>query len=231
MSPKRLVLLVEGQGDAQAAPVLVERLLKEYAAFDVVFLDSLPPFRVGDYSKIKKNDFGEWRRLLRAATATRKNVGGCILLLDGDSPIEIEGKPFCAAKAARILVAEGEKVGAGKLFSLAVVFACMEFESWLIAGVESLQNRRLADGRQGIQNLPQSIPSDPETAPRGAKEWFRSVMATGYNPTRDQAELTRLVDLNVVRNRNPRSFRHLESAIQHIVAAIRSGNHVITPAC
>jgi hypothetical protein len=231
MSPKRLVLLVEGQGDVQAAPVLMERLLKEYAAFDAVFLDSLPPFRVGDYSKIKKDHFGEWRRLLRAATVTRKNVGGCILFLDGDSPVEIEGKPFCAARAARILVAEAEKVGAGKLFSLAVVFACMEFESWMIAGAESLENCRLADGRQAIQKLPLVIPADTEKNPRDAKGWFRSVMTTGYKPTRDQAELTRLVDLNVVRSRNVRSFRHLESAIQHIVAAIRSGNHIVSPTC
>ncbi len=140
MSPKRLVLLVEGQGDVEAAPVLVGRFLKEYSAFDAVFLDSHPPFRVGEFSKLVKGDFGEWRRLLQAAVTTRKNVGGCILLLDGDSPHQVEKQPFCAMRAARRLAAEAQKVGAGSLFSVAIVFACMEFESWLIGGVQSLVN-------------------------------------------------------------------------------------------
>ena len=82
MSPKRLVLLVEGQGDVEAAPVLVDRLLKEYHAaepvFDVVCLDR-QPLRVGEFAKIRRNrtqrgvhDFGEWRRFLQMAVTTRK---------------------------------------------------------------------------------------------------------------------------------------------------------------
>jgi hypothetical protein len=241
MSPKRLVLLVEGPGDVEAAPVLVDRLLKEYHAaepvFDVVCLDRLP-FRVGDFSGIRRNgtqrgvhDFGEWRRFLQAAVTTRKNVGGCILLLDGDSPIQVEGKPFCAARAARILATEAKKVGAGTSFSLAVVFACMEFESWFIAGIESLQDRRLVNERQGVRKLAVPLPSDPETSPRDAKGWLRTVMTLGYKPPRDQAELARLVDLNMVRERNPRSFRRLESAVKQTIAGIRCGKHVVSPTC
>jgi hypothetical protein len=58
MTPKRLVLLVEGQGDAEAAPVLLKRLLGEYNAFEIVFPDP-NPFRVSEYSKVSRNDFGE----------------------------------------------------------------------------------------------------------------------------------------------------------------------------
>jgi hypothetical protein len=231
MNPKRLVLLVEGQGDVEAAPILVERLLKEYHAstpvFDAVVLDKHPPLRVGDYGKIIKRDFSEWRRLLQAAVTSRKNVGGCILLLDGDSTLQMNKNPFCAAMAARLLAAEAQKVGAGTHFSLAIVFACMEYESWLISGIESLVSRSFPDGRPGIRALPQAIPDNPETAPRDAKGWFRHMM--GYKPTRDQAELTRLVDFNVIRKRKPRSFDRMESAIRGIVAAIRSGNHTVTP--
>jgi hypothetical protein len=233
--------LVEGQGDVEAAPVLVDRLLKEYHAaepvFDAVCLD-WKPLRVGEFSKIRRNgtqrgvhDFAEWRRLLQVAITTRKNVGGCILLLDGDSPVLVEGKPFCAATAAKILAAEAKKVGAGARFSLSVVFACWEFESWLIAGVESLQDRLFANDRRGIGKLTIPVPADPETAPRDAKGWFRKVMTMGYEPPRDQAELTRLVDLSVIRERNPRSFRHLESAVKQMIAGIRSGKHVVLPMC
>jgi len=59
MEPKRLVLLVEGQGEVEAAPVLVGRLLEERSAFDAIFLDPYP-FRVGGYSSVVKHNFGEW---------------------------------------------------------------------------------------------------------------------------------------------------------------------------
>jgi hypothetical protein len=237
VNPKRLVLLVEGQGDVEAAPVLIGRLLRERAAFDAVVLDDNRPLRVGEYSKIRCNkndpkvhDFSEWRRFLQAAVKTRKNLGGCLLLLDGDSTALVDGKPFCAMRAARILAAEAAKVGAGTLFSLAIVFACMEFESWLVAGAKSLVDKTLSDGRQGIRALPQDIPADLEKAPRDAKGWFRRIMAMGYKPTRDQAELTRLVDVGLVRERKMRSFRRLESALGGLIDAIRAGSHVVTPA-
>ncbi len=226
MTPKRLVLLVEGQGDVEAAPVLVKRLLAEHDAFDVVLLDPYP-FRVGEYSKISKNDFGEWRRLLQDA-ALRKNVGACLLLLDGDSPRKVDGQPFCAARAARRLAEEARKVGGGSLFSVAIVFACMEFESWLIAGVESLKGKAFSDGRAGIPNTVQEIPRDPERVPRDAKGWLGRAMK-GYSPSRDQAELTRLVDLDAIRQNSVRSFRRLEDAIRELVGAIRSGQHAVTP--
>lgn len=160
MGPKRLVLLVEGQGDVDAAPILLKRLLAEYSGFDVVFPD-VHPFRVGEYSKISKNDFAEWRRFLQAA-AKRPNVGGCVLILDGDSKAAVDGQPFCAMRAARRLATEAQKVGAGRLFSVAIVFACMEFESWLIAGVESLCGKSFADGRQEVPSAVNQVPLDPE---------------------------------------------------------------------
>jgi hypothetical protein len=226
MTPKRLVLFVEGQGDVEAAPVLLKRLLSEYNAFDTVVPDP-NPFRVGEYSKICKGDCAEWRRLLLAA-AKRRNFGGCLLLLDGDSRTKIEGEPFCAMRAARHLAEEARKVGAGSVFSVAIVFACMEFESWLIAGAKSLVGRQFTDGRMMPDRI-EAIPGDPESAPRDAKGWLRGVMKAGYSPTRDQAELTRLVDLSLVRQKGMRSFRRLERAIGELVAAIRSGEHAATP--
>lgn len=240
MSPKRLVLLVEGPGDVEAAPILVRRLLKEYSAHDALVLDDLPPLCLhGGYPKLRKFDrirktwdFGEWRRLLRMALKTRKNMGGCLLLLDGDSKSDVDGNAFCAMQAAQRLVAEAEATGAGNLFSLAIVFACKEFESWLIAGVDSLLGQPFADGRKGMPNLlskGMAAPANPELEPRDAKGWFRRVMG-GYAPARDQAELTRLVDFNTIRNRKEmRSFRRMESAIQQLVTAVRSGRHTVTP--
>jgi len=230
MSMKRLVLLVEGDGDVAAAPILAKRLLAEYAAFDAVILDERP-FRVGEYSKISKNGFSDWRRLL-AAAAKKKDCAACVLLLYGDSRVRVDDQPFCAMRAARHLAAEARKVGGGVRFSVAIVFACMEFESWLIAGASSLVGKCFSDGRQVIAKMTTEVPPAPESAPRDAKGWFRSAMGPGgYSPTRDQAELTRLIDLNAIRSRPMRSFRRLESALAELVGAIRSGDHLVTPNC
>ena len=233
MTVKRLVLLVEGQGDVEAVPILVKRVLVECGAFDdantqaMVILDP-KPLRVGEYSKISKGGFDAWHRYLQTA-AKRKDCGGCLLVLDGDSRTKVDGQPFCAVRAARRLADEARKVGGGTLFSVAVVFACMEFESWLIAGAESLAGKSFSDGRKELTDPIGQIPSDPESAPRDAKGWFRGLMMTGYSPTRDQGELTRLVDLDVIRNKGMRSFRRMESAVQGLVDAIRSGEQSVTP--
>jgi hypothetical protein len=227
MTGKRLVLLVEGHGDVEAVPILVKRLLVEYSAFDAVLLDS-KPLRVGEYSKVSRCNFGEWQRFLKVA-AKRKDCGGCLLLLDGDSQTKVDGAPFCAWRAARRLAEEARKVGGGTLFSVAIVFACMEFESWLIAGAESLAGRSFSRGRRELPDAIEPLPPNPELNPRDAKGWFKKRVMNGYNPARDQGELTRLVDVDLIRQKGMRSFQRLESATKALVDAIRSGQPSVTP--
>lgn len=227
MSRKRLVLMVEGDGDAQAAPVLLKRLLADCNAFDVVTLDP-DPLRVGEYGKISSDDFANWRRFLQVA-AKRRQLGECLLILDADSLTNVRGQPFCAMQAAYLLADQARTVGGGSLFSVAIVFACMEFESWLIAGAPTLAGKAFTDGRRELPEKIEEVPPDPESAPRDAKDWFRRIMTTRYKPTRDQAELTRLVDLDAIRQRAPRSFVRLEHAVRELVEAVRRDDHRVSP--
>lgn len=223
----RLVLLVEGDGDVDAVPVLVKKLFSESRVWNGLTLDPAP-MKVGEFSGLVKNDCADWLRYLQIA-GKRKNVGACLLLLDGDSRAQLEAAPFCASRAAIRLVERARSVGAGGQFSLAVVFACMEFESWLLAGAESLAGKRLPDGRRGVKAGAKPPTGDLEKAPRNAKGWFRKEMEGGYNPTRDQAILTSMVDVNVIRQRGLRSFRRIENAVSQLASAIRTGNHTATP--
>jgi len=112
------------------------------------------------------------------------------------------------------------------------VFACQEYESWLIAGVEALAGRPLPpDGRPGVHPGTTAPAGNLELAPRDAKKWLGKHMASGYKPTMDQGPLTKLLveNLGPVRQRALRSFRRLETALQELVNAIRSGNHIVTP--
>lgn len=141
---RRLILFVEGDGESDAVPTLVKRLLNEKGDWNDLFLDDAA-FRVGSIDKLVKADFRDWKRYL-AAGLKRSNVAGVLLILDGDIE-KVGGKAFCAAAAARSLAVEAKHVGAGRTFSVAVVFAIQEFETWLIAGVTSLAGQRLPDGR------------------------------------------------------------------------------------
>jgi hypothetical protein len=222
---KQIVMFVEGEGEAEAVPKLVKRLLTEQNAWDAVSIDP-DTFRVGHVNKLVKDKYREWKRWL-AASLKRRKVGGVLLVLDGDVK-RVGTDPFCAATEASSLAREAAPVGGGVIFSVAVVFARQEYESWLIAGIESLAGKRLPDGRAIAKNA-NAPQGDLEESPRDAKGWFSTVIEAGYKPTRDQAALTDLIDLQVVRNRKLRSFQRLESALAELVSAVRSEKHVATP--
>jgi hypothetical protein len=226
-SLKRLVLFVEGKGDIFAAPALIGKLLHELQASDpAAFLDS-KPLRVGGVTSLFGKKAKNWTDNLQVAVK-RGNLGGILLLLDGD----VEAWPdkrFCARNVGRDLSRRARAAGAGSVFSVASVFACQEFESWLIAGIESLAGKKLANGRIEIPANLKAPAGDLERHPRDAKGWLNQYIPAGYNPPTDQEPLTRAVDLNAIRQHNLRSFRRLESALRQLVVAIRSGKHIVTP--
>lgn len=222
---KRIVLFVEGEGESSAVPKLVSRLLTELNAWHRVTLDP-NVFRVGHAGRLVKDEYREWKRFLRAALK-RPGVGGVLLLLDGDAE-RVGGQIFCASVLGKKLSAEATSVGAGQIFSIATVFARQEYESWLIAGIESLAGRVLPDGRAIKSNL-MPPDGDLEATPRDAKGWLRSVVQGGYKETRDQVALTEIVDLGLIRTRGLRSFKRLESALSQLIVAIESSKHVATP--
>src|SRR5207249_864229 len=85
-------------------------------------------------------DFTEWIKAVTLA-GRRSNAGAVLALYDGDfkSFPPGSGASFCARTAAASLAAAAAEAGAGKTFSLAVVFACVEYETWLVAGAESFK--------------------------------------------------------------------------------------------
>ena len=224
---KRIVQFVEGEGEAVAIPRLIKRILTDQNAWGMgdIVLDE-EPYRVGHLNKLLKNQYREWKRKLQASLQ-RRNVGGVLLVLDGDLE-RIGTTTFCAAEAARALADQAKNVGGGIAFSVAVVFARQEYESWLIAGIASLAGKRLGDGRLIAPDA--SAPDgDLEESPRDAKRWLSKLIEGGYKPTRDQAPLTQMVDLRVIRDRNLRSFQRLESAVSQLVLAIRNDKHFTSP--
>ena len=226
--PKRLILFVEGEADARALPILVKHLLTELQAWEHVFLDP-KPFLVGNVAEITRDDGKRWVRYLQDARR-RGNLGGVLLVQDGDLK-RMRGEDFCPWRFGTQLAAWSKEAGGGSLFSVASVFACMEYESWLIACADQLAGLPLPDGRPGIRVGTVAPGGNLEEAPRDAKGWLDDCMDGGYKNTRDQGPLTQLMlsHLHAVRERALRSFRRLETALHQLVQGIREGNHVATP--
>lgn len=230
---KRLVLLGEGEGDLQSLVILTKKVLQTMKPWESLFLDA-NPLRLGDLPGLLnentrgEHDRGKWLSRLRQA-ALRPRIGGMLVVLDGDAKRRTLKAEFCAAKHARQLVVSARSIGAGSKFSLAVVFARQEFESWLIASVTSLAGKPFKGGLSGIPANIQPPEGDLEVSPRDAKRWLSEHSETKYKPARDQAQLTNSVDLALIRQRNMRSFLRLEHAIQELVSAFSSDQPIATP--
>src|SRR5437660_3470034 len=109
---KRLVLLVEGDGDVQAVPSLVGKLLTELPDDyqGQLFLDNAP-MRIGGVHQITGKRQGDLARHLGNA-AKRPKFGAALLVLDGDAE-RVEGQLFCAVEVARTLAQRATTAGAG----------------------------------------------------------------------------------------------------------------------
>jgi hypothetical protein len=228
---KRLVLLGEGHGETSALPVLVRKVLSDRGLGSKLPLDKevirFGASRVFRWDKtVNRPDYREWLNAIRLA-GRRSDGGGVLAVYDGDlkSFPPGAGAAFCAFTAAKSLAASAAESGAGKMFSLAVVFACVEYETWLVAGAGCLIGQRLKDGRLALPANTILPEGDPESH---GKRWLEQ-RSPGYRPTRDQGALTELLDLPCLRAKNVRSFRRFEHAIDQLAEAMAAGSHICTP--
>lgn len=226
---KQLVLLGEGHGETWALPLLVRKILREKTGNSPLSLQS-PALRtvhpVRWNGEKEAADFTEWHKRVELA-AYKSKRGAVLAVFDGDFKFYPPGSssPFCAATAARALAVEANKAGAGSICSLAVVFACVEYETWLIAGVESLAGKPFPDGRVGLPSGTVFPSGDPESH---GKRWIEKKWP-GYKPAIHQKELTELLDLNVVRAKELRSFKRLDNAMNQLIRAAEEGAFISTP--
>ena len=191
MVPLYIACIVEGQGDLNAAPVLLKRLVK-FVNPDV-YAD-VRPFRV---ARSKLVLLGELERAVERAGRGLRSPGGVLIVVDSDDD--------CPKALAPVLLDRATRAAGGR-WPVGVVLAKMEFESWFIAAAESIA---------GHSSLPTGLcaPADPESI-RDAKGWLEKAMPPGrkYSETVDQPSLASKFDLKVAR-RAPsfdKMFREIE---------------------
>ena len=201
----KIYAIVEGQGEAKspssggqpAIIVLISKLLTELQYWNLFPAKS---FRMS-YGQFFRGDKFE------NAIRYHKLYGDCVAVLvlldmDDDCPKE-------KAYELTTRINQMEELP----FSVAVVCAKREYETWFLASLETIHHEEVYEG-------------DPE-ARRDAKGWLRQYF--GYKPTRHQASYTERLDIASALNRT-RSFRRLYHAFQEIIEAHQSRTTLVTPA-
>lgn len=174
-------LVVEGHGDAIAAPALIRRIASEVGYFES--LDIPKPFRLSRGNIVKKQE------IERAVDFMSRKVGpeGVVLVVfdaDDDCPVEL------ANSMNKWMEARAD-------INCIVVVAAKEFECWYIASSQELR------GVRGLSDAA-TPPPDPDLV-RDGKGWLGRQMPGKYSETLDQAAFAS--KLNVLSATRSRSFR------------------------
>ncbi len=189
-------ILVEGEGDERAVPVLLRRLQHESGAFNFTF-DR--PLRKRRSDLVNEKSL---RQTIRLALRQDHGCDGILIVFDGDKDC-----PKSLAPRVRDWI-QTEAPG----IPIEVVIAHREYEAWFLGSLESLRGKRKV--------LQEAVsPPDPESI-RGAKERLKANMVVGtkYVEPADQPALTALFDLAAA-HRSCRSFRRMVRAFGLLASA------------
>ncbi len=182
--------IVEGSGDVCAIPVLLRRICHEM--FDLYDVRVAAPMRVARSKMVQES---EMRKYLRIA-ASQAHCDLILLFMDADDDC-----PKQVSEMIQTWIAQ-ENIGP----RCEVVVISREYEGWFIAALESLR------GVRGIRDDASSHKTpDLVRNPKGVlTHWMEGTSA--YHEAADQAALTALVDLTVVRQKC-RAFHRLVGKI------------------
>lgn len=192
---KKLLPVVEGEGDFDAFPILLRNILYSHSLFGIQVLN--PPHKRGDLVKIK-NRFNEYfQDAIKYGAAviwvTDFDVDGC----------------SCVAETQSEMRSLANNIRPS--WPIEFVFMVKEYETLFLADPNAT--------RKVLGQISQSkaFPANPETV-RDAKGWLINAMPQGfaYKSTVHQAKITAALNFDVLRTASP-SFAHLERAVLRLV--------------
>lgn len=191
---KRILPIVEGEGDMAAVPVLLRRILEHHQHFDV---QVLRPQRRGELVKVRSN----FERFFEAALLEEAPI---LWVVDYD----VAGCD-CVVQDHQSLRHRAQQLRPD--WPIEFAFMVQEFETMFLADKTA--------SRSVLTRIPdtQAFPTDPEDI-RDAKGWLSEAMPKGfaYKPTIHQAKIAHALNLPSLRDKSP-SFAHLERAVLRLV--------------
>lgn len=206
----KIVPIVEGEGEVEAVPILLRKILEEMRRWDIQI--ARPKNSNGCENLKKPNGLERFVRLAEM----EPDCAAILVLMDADEQCP---KNLAMSFAARVRAV-------GVRYPTAIVLPKCEYEAWFLASLKSIAGKELK-GRSG---LPEGLAyvSDIEGL-RGVKGWLSRQLPEGriYKETLDQAPMTHLIDLQEARA--SRSFRRLFHAVEQLVEAVDNNKVIVTP--
>jgi len=207
----KIVPIVEGQGEFEAVPKLLNKVLNEMGRYE--FTVALPKNAKGRGNLDKPGGLEGFIEL----SWCERDCGATLILMDADKE--------CAVTLAH---SYAQRVEAMSLrYPVMIVIAQSEYEAWFLASLPTIAGKKWQDQI--------GLPSDAEytedsEALVGVKGWLSRQLPAGrsYKPAQDQVVLTAMLDLELTR-KNSRSFRRLCHAVEEAVKAIDRGAVIVTP--
>ena len=192
--------IVEGHGEVPALPVLLRRIAGE--RFGIWNPPLLTPGRY-PASQLLRCEDSVWvpgPGLIKAAGHARNEGATALLVL-----IDADAADFCAKSASESI--RPAMVGATGFDAASIVFAVREYEAWLLASAETLQDGALI------------YPDDPEQ-PRDAKGALETHLGLPfpYNARTEQPAFSAKINLSLCHKRS-RSFRKLTKDFKELLTA------------
>jgi len=204
----KIVPIVEGDGELEAVPILLRRILFEHIQnFD---WQVSRPKKAHSLPVLRKK-LAEYIRYAQI----EPECAGILILLDLDDG--------CPEEEACNLAIEIRNLSPS--YPVAVVMAHREYEAWFLASLETLA---------GEYDLPAGLTYEGNVEDlRGVKEWISRHMPAGkiYKETIHQPSMSRQIDLHNSSGRS-RSFNRLLSAVEQILhppEGISRLNPYVTP--
>jgi hypothetical protein len=188
-----LAPIVEGHGEMEALPALLQRIARNSGVY---IWRVNPPIRVKSGSFLHDEQY--FRKYVQLAAAKAAQEGGAVLIL-------LDCEDDCPAHVGPRLLAKALETRAD--VNMLVALAYREFETWFISAVRSLA---------GMRGLPENVepPAAPESI-RDAKGWLGARMEVPYDPVTHQIEFVRKFDLDQARANHSfsRFCRLIETAL------------------
>ena len=204
-----LIVIVEGDGEVEAAPLLLRRILHEH-------------FDRADFTQFKSKNAHGRENLLKPGGLEKylnyARIDGCdglVVLLDS----EVEHKN-CPPGLARSLSQRAKNLGLP--FPVVIVCAAAMYEAWFLASIHTLADNF---------DLPPDTVFDGDVEQvNNPKNWLTNYMTRTsiYKETTHQVSMTAAIDMLAVQ-KNSRSFRRMLHAVEELLNAIDQDSTIVTP--
>jgi len=201
-------VLVEGHGEKEAVPNLLNRLWQDL---------ELPPLTWAEPIRCQNLHIEQGVRQGCENVRRKRDASALLLIRDEDDRCPRDEGPRVAGWVRELDLP----------FPSAVVLLYREYEVLFLPCVHLMAGRPLQDPlgtvRPGLVQETR-FEKDPESV-RGVKEWLSGHFPPGrsYKPTLDQLPMTRMVEFSVLREAGLPCFGTLERALRFVAQSLRDG--------